>query len=261
MSDDIKFSVILPAYNEADCLAKSLDTVKAYLDSTGESFEILLVDDGSTDTTLAIAEKSMTHIPELRVLPDTSNHGKGYVVRKGMLAAKGDYRLFCDTDLAVPVHQLALLISKMDKGYDIAIGSRYLHQDSPKHTVWYRRLMGWGFNLFVRSLTSLEYKDTQCGFKCFSAKSAEAIFSRMTLIDFGFDVEALWLAQQMKLKVIEVPIDWWSKKETKVSLFRDSLRMIEDLWYIRRRGAQLRRQSILVPPVSTTADTKETMRS
>lgn len=255
----VKYSVILPAYNETGCLAASLNTVKSYLDSTGETFEIILVDDGSKDDTRSIAESLAKDIPELRVISNAQNHGKGYVVRQGMLAAEGEYRLFCDTDLAVPVHQLDMLVAEMEKGHDVAIGSRYLDKDSPKHTAWYRRLMGWGFNIVVRLTTSLSFKDTQCGFKCFSAESAGTIFSRMTLTGFSFDVEALWLAQMMGFKIVEVPIDWWSKHETKVNLFKDSLRMIRDLWIIRYRSRGLRRNALRNPLNPAHSDAKDSI--
>lgn len=224
-------SIVVPAYNEARRLPATLDTLIRYLDARRFGFsEILVVDDGSTDDTAAVAAR-----PGIRVLRNPGNRGKGYSVRRGMLEARGEWILFTDADLSAPIEELGKLIEAAQaQGAQVAIGSRAIDRSLiERHQPGLRELAGRFFNIVMRLATGLPFRDTQCGFKLLEARAAREIFRRQILDGFGFDVEALFIARRMGYAVVEVPVRWSDVEGTKVSALR-GLDAFLDLLRIRR---------------------------
>jgi glycosyltransferase involved in cell wall biosynthesis len=234
-------SVVIPAYNEQERLPGTLEAVLAYLAAGNWSgFEILVVDDGSTDATREVVEQFRRSHPEVHLLANPGNRGKGYSVRHGMLRAEGDWVLFTDADLSAPIEELdKLLAAARREQADIAIGSRALDRSLiGVHQSWFREQAGRVFNLVMRLLVGLPFWDTQCGFKLFSARAAREVFRRVRLERFGFDVEALFIARLLGFRTVEVPVRWSHAEGTKVRMWKDSVNMFLDL--IRIRTNQLR---------------------
>jgi dolichyl-phosphate beta-glucosyltransferase len=226
-------SIIIPAYNESARIGTTLDRIKEYLSDKPYSWEIVLVDDGSSDATVAVAQEHMRD-SHLRVLPNPRNLGKGASIRNGMLAARGEYMLFSDADLSTPIEELGNLLTSCQEGYGVAIGSRALKESRLEvRQPWYREFMGRIFNVLVRILVLGGIKDTQCGFKLFTREAALSIFPKQRLSGFAFDVEVLLLARKAGYKIKEVPVRWINSPSTKVSAFRDSIRMFVDLVKLR----------------------------
>jgi dolichyl-phosphate beta-glucosyltransferase len=224
-------SVIIPAYNEEKRLPPTLRRVHEFLQGWGRSYEIVVIDDGSRDQTVARAQP----YPNLVVSPNEGNRGKGYSVRRGMLLAQGEYRLMTDADLSTPIEEVDRLLPLMQQSYDVVIASRALRESNVEiRQPWYRENMGRVFNLWVQLLAVPGLKDTQCGFKLFSAKSAEAIFRLAIMDGFSFDVEALFIARRLGYRIAEVPVTWRNDEATRVGVLRDSTRMFLDLLRIRR---------------------------
>jgi dolichyl-phosphate beta-glucosyltransferase len=212
-------SVVVPALNEEDRLPRTLARIAAHLGRSGAPYEVLVVDDGSRDRTAAQAEAAGA-----TVLRNEANRGKGYAVRRGMLAARGARRLMTDADLSTPIEELDRLAARMDDGHDVVIGSRALPGARIEvHQPWYRENMGRFFNLFVRALAVPGITDTQCGFKLFSAAAARDVFSAARLDGFSFDVEALFLARKKGYRIAEVPVLWRNDAASRVSLLRGFL--------------------------------------
>jgi dolichyl-phosphate beta-glucosyltransferase len=227
-------SIVIPAYNEEKRLGATLERVDSYLrKGSWRSTEILLVDDGSTDETVAVAESFIGKIPNLRILRNPGNRGKGYTVRHGMLEACGQWTLFSDADLSSPIEELEKLWSAAEKAQaKVAIGSRALDRSLVGvHQSALRESAGRLFNLGVRAISGLPFKDTQCGFKLFETAAARQIFARAQLERFGFDVEVLFIAQALGYRAIEVPVRWNDVAGTKVgtlsglAAFLDPLRV------------------------------------
>jgi glycosyltransferase involved in cell wall biosynthesis len=220
-------SIVIPAYNEETRLGPSLEKIQRYLSTSGWEFsEIIVVNDGSRDRTSEVAARSGA-----RVLENPGNHGKGYTVRHGMLEAKGDWVLYTDADLSAPIEELETLWSALGKSRaDAAIGSRAVDRSLiGVHQPWTREMMGRFFNLVMRLITGLPFHDTQCGFKIFSARTAQDVFSRQQLEGFGFDVEVLFIAQKLGRKVLEVPVHWDNVEGTKVSLLSGAKAFLDPL--------------------------------
>jgi glycosyltransferase involved in cell wall biosynthesis len=229
-------SIVIPAFNEEARLPGTLDSILAWLSKGTWAFaEVLVVDDGSTDGTASAAQQYGRVHPAVRLLANPGNRGKGYSVRQGILEARGDWILFTDADLSAPIEEVDKLIEAAKReGAQVAIGSRALDRSLITiHQSFFRQTAGRIFNLLVRTLTGLPFRDTQCGFKLFSRDAARAIFSRQRLDRFGFDVEALWLAAKLGFRIVEVPVRWAHSEGTKVRMFRDSLNMLLDLLRIR----------------------------
>src|SRR6266568_2532999 len=202
-----RLSVVIPAFNEAERLPRTLARVNAHLVGQGPPYEIVVVDDGSTDGTAESARAEGG--PALTLLRYQPNRGKGYAVRRGMLAARGARRLMTDADLSTPIEELDRLCARMDEGHDVVVGSRALPASRIEvRQPWYRENMGRLFNLFVRALAVPGVRDTQCGFKLFSAAAARDVFSAARLDGFSFDVEALFLARRKGYRIAEVPVRW-----------------------------------------------------
>jgi len=196
---------------------------------------VIVVDDGSQDGTPEVVSRVSREMGVVRLIRNPGNRGKGYAVRNGMLSAAGEYLLFSDADLSTPITELDRLIGPLKDGYDVAVGSRALKPEwvSPRQPPS-RQLAGKMFNLFVRTLTALEFRDTQCGFKAFRRSAGRAIFTRQTIPGFGFDVEVLYVARKLGFKTVEVPVHWSNDTRSKVSALRDGRRMFADLLRIRR---------------------------
>jgi dolichyl-phosphate beta-glucosyltransferase len=210
-------SIVIPAYNEENRLEPSLKKIQQYLAASQWDFsEILVVDDGSRDRTSEVARRN-----GVIVLANPGNRGKGYTVRHGMLKARGDWVLYTDADLSAPVEELEKLWTSADReGAQVAIGSRAVDRSLVGvHQPLVRELSGRCFNLAMRMVTGLPFRDTQCGFKLFEAPTARDVFSRQQLDGFGFDVEVLFIATKLGRKAIEVPVRWDNVEGTKVSLW------------------------------------------
>ncbi len=229
-----RLSVVIPAYNEAARIERTLQRIVEYLDARGEPYEILVVSDGSTDATEAIVQRFAQAHPQVQLLAYQPNQGKGYAVRYGILRARGARVLFSDADLATPIEELEKLEPYLDQGYPIAIGSRPLRESQlVVRQPFYREMAGRAFNKAVQLLAVRGVHDTQCGFKLFTREAAQAIFARCRLSGFSFDFEALFYAQRLGYPIAEVPIRWMHQEGSKVRLLRDGLRMLRDLIWLR----------------------------
>jgi dolichyl-phosphate beta-glucosyltransferase len=230
-------SIVIPAYNEEQRLPATLDRITAYIgNSPIPVAEILVVDDGSRDGTAALVEQRKGIV---RLVSNPGNRGKGYAVRNGMLAAKGDWILSTDADLSAPIEELEKLIAAARReNAVVAIGSRALDRRLVKvHQPIMRELSGRAFNLVMRLVTGLPFRDTQCGFKLFRQDAAKSIFSRQIEDGFSFDVEDLIIARILGLRSIEVPVEWSNVEGTKVSLTQ-GIKSFADLVRIRGRAAR-----------------------
>ncbi len=227
-------SIIIPAYNEEARLPQTLDNIVAYLQRGERETEIIVVDDGSSDGTVAMIERYTLQHPFIRLLRNPGNRGKGYAVRAGMLAGTGEWRLISDADLSAPIEELdKLLDAAIAQQAEVAVGSRAIDRTLVAvHQPAFREYSGRLFNLIMRWVTGLPFQDTQCGFKLYSAAAAQEIFSRQTLDGFSFDVEDLVIAKVRKLKAIEVAVRWSNVEGTKVGIAQ-GLRSFLDLARIR----------------------------
>ena len=231
-------SVIIPAYEEQRRIPSTLENILSYLANRKISFEVIVVDDGSKDRTAEIvrlfaARENSTGA--IRVISQSQNRGKGFSVRTGMLAAEGSYALLTDADLSSPIQEvLKLEEAIIDDGFDLAFGSRDVQGSRIEvHQSWFREAGGKIFNHLVRLTTGLPYHDTQCGFKLFKMDRCRDLFKRQTIAGYSFDVEILYLANKIGLRVKEVPVVWRHREGGKVFLFRDGTRGIIDLIKIR----------------------------
>lgn len=230
-----KLSIVVPAYNEGVRLPDTLSRIRHYLNARGGTFEVVVVDDGSTDQTLELAREAGKAFPQLKVLSNGRNRGKGYSVRHGFLHATGDMVLVTDADLSAPIEEVEKLERALEH-FDGAIGSRALAEsDIFRHQSIFRELSGKCFNLMVRTLTGLTFHDTQCGFKLFRREAFVPVFEAQTIEGFTFDVEVLYLALQRKLKVVELPVRWGHVTGSRVRVFPDAFRMFAELVRIRWR--------------------------
>jgi dolichyl-phosphate beta-glucosyltransferase len=233
MADPI-YSIVIPAYNESERLRATLDRVVAYVAEKKWNAEVVVVNDGSRDNTRDIILEYAARHACVRLLDNPGNRGKGYSVRHGMLEARGELLLFSDADLASPIEEAERLFAVLRGGVDVAVGSRWL--DPSLQTVrqpFYRRVLGRIYNLLLRVLLGLNYKDTQCGFKAFTRAAAQAVFPRQIIERWGFDPEILYLARHLGLKIEEVAVHWAHRENTKIHPFRDGVRMFGELLRIR----------------------------
>jgi dolichyl-phosphate beta-glucosyltransferase len=228
-------SIIIPAYNEEGRVGDTLRRIYEFMKCKSYKFEVIVVDDGSCDGTVGVAEKSaLASECSLKVVKNGSNRGKGYSVKNGIMHSDGEYILFSDADLSTPIEEVDKLSGFIEEGFDIAIGSRAL--DDSRVNVrqpWYREAMGKVFNFFVRSMALEDFRDTQCGFKLFRYSAAKDIASALKIDGFSFDVEMLYLARKKGYSVKEVPVTWHNSPKSKVNPLLDSARMFIDLIKIR----------------------------
>jgi dolichyl-phosphate beta-glucosyltransferase len=219
--------VVIPAYNEAQRLPAYLSEVVAYFDGRGEPYEVIVVDDGSADETAARVLEAQAIHQAVTLHRLAENRGKGFAVRAGMRAARGDLRLMADADGATPIAEVKRLDTVIQAGADLAVGSRALPDPSVRREVHiHRKLSGEIFNFFVRRMGVGDVTDTQCGFKLFRGTVAEALFGELETTGFGFDVELLMLARRRGYRVIEVAINWADQPGSKVAVLRDGPRML-----------------------------------
>ena len=218
----VQLSVVIPAFEEAARIGPTLKRVRAYLAARPFDSEVLVVIDGGRDETLGLVRNLARDWPALRVLDNGVNRGKGYSVRRGMLAASGRYLLFSDADLSTPIPEVERLMAALDAGADVAIGSRALvDSDVRVPQAWWRQWMGRVFNWFVRLVAVPDLRDTQCGFKCFRRDAARQIFARSRIVRFSFDVELLWIARKLGYRVVELPVTWINSPSSRVHPLRD----------------------------------------
>ncbi len=236
----MKLSVVIPAYNESENLKKGvLDEVRNFFDKSGLDFEIVIVDDGSTDSTVEIIKKNILSDKNLKIIQN-SHGGKAMAVMTGMMYSRGDIILFTDMDQATPIHQFEKFLPKFKEGFDVVIGSRTGRRGAPI----IRKLSAWGFSVLRRIILDLPFSDTQCGFKAFNKKSVEKIIPKIKdewgvvhfkggAVNAGFDVEVLYLAKKYGFKIIEVGVEWNYVDTERVQVIKDALAAIYDMFRIR----------------------------
>ena len=232
-SGDPELSIVIPAYNEELRLPTTLERIAAYAKQSDREVEVLVVDDGSTDRTAAVAESFRGRIPALRAVSNGRNRGKGYSVRHGVRESRGRIVLFTDADLSAPIEEADKLIDALEH-FDLAIGSRAVNRGLiTVHQSAFREFAGILFNKVVRVSLRLPFVDTQCGFKAFLRERCRILFEQQTIERFGFDPELLYLARHHGLRAVEIPVRWGHSPATKVSMLRDSMQMFLDVFKIR----------------------------
>ena len=232
--ESLTYSIIIPAYSESARISSSLDKILAHAEKQNWRAEIIVVDDGSRDTTVDIVHDYMSRHSNIRLIQNPSNRGKGYSVRNGMLHATGEVLLFSDADLSSPIEEAEKLFAAIREGNDMAIGSRWVNRElQVRKQPLYRQLGSRGFNLFLRSILRLNFKDTQCGFKAFTQRAAITVFSLQQIERWGFDAELLYVARKYQFRVAEVPVAWSHRDGTRMHPFRDGVHMVWDLLRVR----------------------------
>ena len=225
-------SLIIPAYNEEQRIQKSLQSAVDYLDKQELNYEIIVVNDGSSDNTSDVVKSFNKNVI---LLEQERNFGKGAAVKRGMLESTGKYRIFSDADFSTPIYELPKVLDKLKNGADVCIGSRTIEPDMIKeHQPFYREFMGKTFNKIVQFLLFKGISDTQCGFKGVNAEAARTIFEKAEIDGFGFDVEMLFIANNLGLKIEQVAVEWYNDERSTVSPIKDSVKMIFELLKIRR---------------------------
>jgi len=228
-------SIIIPAYNEENRIGKTLKEIDKYLSTQSYDYEILVVNGNSTDRTAEVVRGLMPSIRNLRLIDNKVNHGKGYVVRQGMLEAKGDYRIFTDADNSTSIDQIEKMWPEFKRGYDIVIGSRDIKGAilDPPQPFLRKMILGKGFRLLTQIICGTwKILDSQCGFKCFTKKAVEDIFPRCKINNFSFDPEILVIAQKLGYRIKEIPVLWKNDPDSKVK-FESIIKMGIDLLKIR----------------------------
>lgn len=230
-------TVIIPAFNESARIQVTLERISACAMGRGWNLEIIVVNDGSTDATAKIVRDYAASHPQVRLIENPGNRGKGYSVRNGMLHAQGEILLFSDADLSSPITEAAKLFAAIQGGADIAIGSRWLKPElQTQRQPPRRQLFGRIFNLLLRLVLALHFKDTQCGFKAFTKSAAAVVFPLQNVERWAFDPELLYIAKHFSLRVVEVPVVWAHREGTHIHPLRDGLRMFHDVLKIRWNG-------------------------
>src|SRR5687767_6981177 len=235
-----EISIIIPAFEEEARVGDSITRVLEFVSGGGTSAELIVVDDGSKDRTAETAEeafRAFSNVPS-KVVRYEENRGKGYAVRTGLFAAKADIALFSDADLSTPIEEMPKLVDPIRKDeYDVTFGSRALDRSLiGTHQPWRREQGGKVMNLVIRTMSSLPFADTQCGFKAFNMVKFRPLLDLMTVDRFGFDVEFLFVAKNHGLRLAEIPVLWNNVEGSKVSAVRDTRRMFSELGQIRRNA-------------------------
>lgn len=230
----ISLSIVIPAFNEELRLPATLEQLTVFLSTQAWEWEIRVIDDGSTDGTARLVESRARDDARI-VLQKEPHRGKGGAVRAGMLAAASRFRFLCDADLSMPVSELPRFLPPLMRDAEVAIGSREGAGARRVGEPLRRHLTGRAFNWAIQAIAIRGIKDTQCGFKMFTAEAAERIFSNVTLDGWAFDVEALAIARALGYRIVEVPIEWHHRPESQVSVTRDAWRMLADVWQVRAR--------------------------
>ena len=236
----MQISVVVPAYNEALRIEKYLLEIDQFFSSSDWAYEIIVVNDGSTDKTAKLVDSLIPKIKGLKLLDFKENNGKGYVVRKGILASTGEIVFFTDADGSTPIAEFDRLRVEIEAGYDVVIGSRAVVSDEIEREVKvYRKFLGRCFNFVVNSLLLPEFRDTQCGFKMFNRNAADQIFSKVESNRFSFDLEVLLVAKKMGLKIKEVAVNWTHVPGSKVNVIWDGIKMCRDILVFKFRHRRL----------------------
>ena len=228
------YSIVIPAYNEAARIGNALEQVVACIRERGWNAEVIVVDDGSRDQTAEIVRTFAKDHPEVRLLQNPGNHGKGYSVRNGILHSFGEVVMFTDADLSAPIEEADGLFAAIAAGADIAIGSRWLERT--RQTIrqpLYRQFFGRCFNAVTRAVMGLPFADTQCGFKAFTRAAAQTVFQLQTIERWGFDPEILFIALKRGYRVEEVAVSWAHDERTRMSYLKDGMRMLQDIAIVR----------------------------
>jgi dolichyl-phosphate beta-glucosyltransferase len=229
-----RYSIVIPAYNETARIEGALSAVSGCIRARGWDAEVLVVDDGSTDDTAALVEFWAQRHPEVRLIRNDRNRGKGYSVRNGMLRAAGEIVMFTDADLSSPIEEAERLFAAIEAGADIAIGSRWLTGRRIVHKQpLYRRVFGRCFNALTRTIMRLPFADTQCGFKAFRHEAAQLVFGLQRIERWGFDPEILFIGIKRGLRITEVPVTWGHDERSRISYLRDGMQMLLELVYVR----------------------------
>lgn len=241
----LSLSVIIPAYNEEARIGKTVSSIDRFLNQRPDGYEIVVVDDGSSDQTQRIVRDLSERIPEIRLIAHAKNHGKGWAVRSGMLNARGAFRLFMDADGSTSINHWIGLRDSIEMGADVAVGSRHAHGAViQKRQSLHRVVLGFVFRELVRMLFRFEIHDTQNGFKAFTAEAAQRIFKRQTVKGWAFDVEVLAIAKRLGYSIVEIPIVWIDDERSKVKAL-SMPKMLLDI--LRIRSATKRRADIVDP--------------
>jgi len=236
-------SIIIPAYNESARILPSLRRLGEYLHGHFRGFELIVVNDGSSDNTEDVVVRAKKELPSIHYSGYKENKGKGYAIRQGVALSTGDIILVSDADLSTPIEEVEKLLAHYDNGYSVVIGSRGLDASSiVVRQPWWREFMGKTFNWIVRMLLLKGFKDTQCGFKLFNGNIGRELFRETTVDRFAYDVEILYLAVKAGYAIKEVPVKWLNSPDSKVRPLRDSFQMAKDLVRIRSRKNGLRRR-------------------
>ena len=242
-------SIVIPAYNESARIDATLREVVSCIRAGGWNAEVIVVNDGSTDSTARQILDFSISAPEVRLLENPGNHGKGYSVRHGLLEAQGEIVMFTDADLSAPIREAERLFDAIHNGADIAIGSRWLDRSRQvQHQPLYRQLFGRCFNLITRTLMGLRFADTQCGFKAFTRQAAQTVFQLQTIEGWGFDPEILFIARKRHLRVAEVAVTWGHDERTRINYLRDGFHMLREMATV-RWNAMLGRYSGPIRPI------------
>ncbi len=229
-----EYSIIIPAYNESERICSALDQVLEHIAKSGWHVEVIVVNDGSRDRTAEIVRGYAAQHSSVRLVENPGNRGKGYSVRNGMMAARGTLLLFSDADLSAPIWQADRMFDKLRNGADVVIGSRWMDpRTQTGKQPRFRQLASRVFNLLLRLILGLDFKDTQCGFKAFTRRSAEIVFSRQRIERWGFDPEILFIARRFGLRVHEIPVEWAHDDRSKISPVADGIRMFTEMLRIR----------------------------
>lgn len=236
----MKFSLCIPMYNEASIIAETAKTLSAYMETHFEDYEILFADDGSTDHSAEIVQS--LNLPKIRIVGYENNRGKGAAVRTAMLAATGDVRMFTDSDLAYGTEIIELVAKTFDRTPECGavIGSRNLEKDGYEGYTWIRKMASKTYIKLLCLAGGLKLSDSQCGCKAFQGEMAERIFKYCQVDGFAFDFEAIMVGTRLGCKFQEIPVKVINHRESKVHVFRDSIKMIRDLTKMKKRVARLK---------------------
>lgn len=228
------YSIIIPAYNESARIGNALTQVLSCIRERGWNAEVIVVNDGSRDTTAQIVRPFAQDDPRVRLLENAGNRGKGFSVRHGILSAVGDIVLFTDADLSAPIEEAERLFAAIRDGADIAIGSRWLDRGRQTiHQPFYRQFFGRCFNAVTRFVMGLPFADTQCGFKAFRQAAAQTVFQLQRIERWGFDPELLFIAIKRGYNIREVAVTWGHDERSRMSYLKDGIKMLEEVLYIR----------------------------
>ncbi|HUB28085.1 MAG TPA: dolichyl-phosphate beta-glucosyltransferase [Terracidiphilus sp.] len=234
MSHYPQYSIVIPAFNESGRIPATLESVLSCIRAHAWNAEVIVVNDGSTDTTAQLVREIAGKAPEIRLIENPGNRGKGYSVRSGILQAQGEIVMFTDSDLSAPMHEAERLFAAIAGGADIAIGSRWLESGRQTHRQpLYRQFFGRCFNLVCRMVMNLPFADTQCGFKAFTRAAAQTVFQLQTIERWGFDPEILFIALKRGFKIKEVPVSWAHDERSRMSYLKDGLQMLKELAIVR----------------------------